>query len=294
MHGFTNLYCTLAAVPFGAVSLGALRNELDLLITRHGRWALWLLRLPDALIVNSEHLLQEVKSDGRMSNLSLNLLPNCIDVGNYRTPASPRRVDEPMAIFVARLVSSKRLDLFLEALSLARKSNLSLRGTVLGDGPELRAMKRRATELGLVPDGVHFVGHCPDPVPWLCKATVMVFCSESEGSPNVILEAMAAGLPVITTAAGDAAAIVEDGTTGYVVPFNDARALADRILAVSASPRLQRRLGEFGRQVVEQRYDIQTLGDRLLSIYHLIARERGKGRALRAFPSHCGAYPINE
>jgi glycosyltransferase involved in cell wall biosynthesis len=108
-----------------------------------------------------------------------------------------------------------------------------------------------------------------------------VLASDHEGSPNVVLEAMAAGRPVIATACGDVPRLVRDGATGYVVPSgDDVGAMADRMETLAASADLRRKLGGAGRKAVEEGYDRSGLAERLTGIYRLIAlRERRSGLA---------------
>ena len=86
--------------------------------------------------------------------------------------------------------------------------------------------------------------------------------------PNVILEAMTARLPVITTPAGDAGVIVEHDKTGYVVKPDDAQSMAAFIVRLAQSPSLRMKLGEAGRTRVEQEYDYESLSHRLIAIFH--------------------------
>jgi glycosyltransferase involved in cell wall biosynthesis len=101
----------------------------------------------------------------------------------------------------------------------------------------------------------------------LSQADFFVLSSDNEGMPNVILEAMAASLPVITTPAGDAGVVVRDGMTGYVIPFDDVDRLASRMIDLTTSQGLRGMLGETGRRHAEQNYSCELLGDRLLNIY---------------------------
>ena len=98
--------------------------------------------------------------------------------------------------------------------------------------------------------------------------------SDWEGTPNVILEAMATSLPVITTPVGDAAKIVLHGVTGYVVDYDDEQGRAARMAELARSPELCRQLGDAGRERVRQYHGLDGLGDRLLAIYRDIARQQ--------------------
>jgi glycosyltransferase involved in cell wall biosynthesis len=105
----------------------------------------------------------------------------------------------------------------------------------------------------------------------LARADMLVLTSQHEGFPNVLLEAMAARLPVVTTPAGDATRLVRDGSTGFVVPFDDEDLLAARLGQLATSPALRRAFGRAGRDVVELEYRTERLAGRALAIYRQAA-----------------------
>jgi glycosyltransferase involved in cell wall biosynthesis len=111
---------------------------------------------------------------------------------------------------------------------------------------------------------------------------LLVLASDDEGFPNVLLEAMAARTPVITTPAGDAAFLVKDGDSGYLTPFNDAAAIAARMVELAESPRLCAALAAAGRRRVEQQYSLERLSDHLFKIYRDLAERRHDRRLLQA------------
>ena len=92
---------------------------------------------------------------------------------------------------------------------------------------------------------------------------------------------MAAGLPVVTTPAGDAPVVVEQGRTGYVTAHGDIDAMAARLVELVRDPDLRRRLGSAGRERVEREYAPAGLGRRLLTVYAALARQQGRARMAR-------------
>jgi glycosyltransferase involved in cell wall biosynthesis len=181
-------------------------------------------------------------------------------------------------------IPAKRVDLFLKAIKIARDSNASVIGMVVGDGPQHHDLKAQAGDLGLLPHGVAFCGHRADVCDLLQRADLLVLTSDHEGFPNVILEAMATSLPVVTTPAGDAGCVVQDGRTGFVVPFDDATALAERILKLSLCADMRWRMGQAGRDRVQRHYSVDGLAPVLLCAYEKISsnlRSRGIWRGRR-------------
>jgi len=302
-HGFTNLYVGLIARWLGAIGVGGLRISLRHFRQANGGWTRWLLRAPTGLVVNSHAVLQEVVDSGYLARRQIYFLPNVIDLAEF--DRSAQSGDAPAGaesgrctvMFVGRLVPQKRGDRFLHVLATASRRGASIKGLVVGGGPERSAMEDLAWNLGLLPHHVAFLGPRRDVPALLTRADMLVLCSDDEGVPNVILEAMAAGRPVITTPAGDAASVVADGVTGYVVPFDDIEGMAERIAHLAASPHLRRRLGTSGRRRVEQDYSGDGLAGRLLSIYRQMAHGLGHRQVLNLLrtgpevvvPSHTAA-----
>src|SRR5690606_29768369 len=129
-----------------------------------------------------------------------------------------------------------------------RREIPSMSGLLAGTGPERERLEAQAGRLALDPAALRMPGHLPDITAELGRDAILVLTSDHEGLPNVLLEAMAAGLPVVTTPAGDAASVIRDGETGYVVGFDDEEALVARLLELARSPSLRRKFGEAGRR----------------------------------------------
>ncbi len=286
VHPFANLYVSLTGRLLRAISLGAIQSSLRLTREVHGGWTRWLISTPTAVLVNSQKAMQELIKNNLIHPQRLFLLSNAIELSDFDgldssgDGAEAMRYQTCKAIFVGRLIPPKRLDRFLYALRRACQQHPTLEGVVVGDGPERKAMEKLAAEIGLLPHKVTFLGHRDDVPILLSQSNMLVFCSDDEGLPNVLLEAMAARLPVITTPAGDAAIVVQDGVTGYVVPFDDIDGMAERMVLLAKSANLRRQFGQAGRQRVEQKYGFDALSDYLLSTYEAVAQRSGSGHVL--------------
>lgn len=285
-HSFTNLYVSLTGRLLGAISLGAMRSSLLHTREANGAWTRWLISTPTALLVNSQTAVDELIKSRLIHPQCLSIVPNVIELSDSDSTKSPQdgagtvHHQTCKAIFVGRLIPVKRLDRFLYALAKACQQHPALEGIVVGDGPGRKAMEKLATEIGLWPHKVTFLGQRGDVSALLSQSNMLVLCSDHEGFPNVVLEAMAERLPVITTPAGDADIIVQDGVTGYVVPFDDIDGMAERMVHLAKSPSLRRQLGEAGRRRVERSYSFEGLSDRLLSIYRRIAQQLDNRRVM--------------
>lgn len=143
-------------------------------------------------------------------------------------PADMRTV-----LFVGNLVPVKAPELLLDAVAAARHQNppTRLRVVLIGSGPLESSLRRQAQEAGIAAD-VHLVGGRPhaEVALWMNVADVLVLCSRSEGMPNVILEALASGLPVVATSVGDCPNMLRGEPAARVVPPGQAAALAAAIM----------------------------------------------------------------
>ena len=160
-------------------------------------------------------------------------------------------------LFVGRLAAVKGVPVLFEALALARQSRPNLRLTLIGDGPERSILEAEAEPLG---DAVRFVGYqSQDAVALALKrADALVLPSFAEGVPVVLMEAMAAGIPVIATQIAGIPELVEHGISGLLVPPGDSGALANAILSSLADPDLKVAMGEAGRAKVTRDFNIWT------------------------------------
>jgi glycosyltransferase involved in cell wall biosynthesis len=283
-HFYVNLYAALVAPLCGGVGIGSLRNDVRHELEANGVWGRWLLRQPRALLANSYAARRNAEAFGADST-RIRVLPNVIDFPEPEPSANgtpPTDRDGVVILGVARLVPAKRLERFLAAVALARNAGAPVRAIVVGDGPERQRLHEEARALGLLPDGVTFAGHRDDVAAELAGGHVLLLTSDHEGFPNVLLEAMAAGLPVVTTPAGDAGLVVEDGTTGYVVPFDAIDGMAQRLVELARSPELRAHLGAAGRERAWENYAYSGLANRLLEVYEAFARQQGRQEAVKA------------
>ena len=132
----------------------------------------------------------------------------------------------------------------------------------------------------MIPDDLIFLGRRDDIPAILRQVQMFALTSDHEGFANVLLEAMAARLPVIATPAGDSGRLVQDGVTGYVLPHDDIAGMAERMRVLAQSEGLRIQMGQEGRRLVEHHYATDGLAAKLLAIYQLMA-ERCHSNRLR-------------
>ena len=163
-------------------------------------------------------------------------------------------VEGRILLAAARLAPGKRFDLLLGALALLPRSLPRPLLVCVGDGPDRRGLERRSKELGLA-GVVHFAGEkAPEEMPeWYRAADAFVLASDREGHPNVVLEALASGLPVVASSVGGVPETI-DPTVGILVPENTAEAFARAIGEVYRGrftpSAIERRAAEFSWDAV--------------------------------------------
>jgi len=169
----------------------------------------------------------------------------------------------PVIGTVGRLSRIKRYDRLLRIFKsvLARLPDVHL--LLVGDGPLAAELRMLADELGLA-DRVHFVGYQPDSAPYLRLMDVFALTSDSEGTPQCVLEASMAGAPVVATRVGGLPELIEDGRTGTLVAPADETAFSAAICAMLLDGAKARVIAEAARSRVRDRFDI----GRMAAEYH--------------------------
>jgi glycosyltransferase involved in cell wall biosynthesis len=177
---------------------------------------------------------------------------------------------------VAKLSPVKGHRHFLEAAASVSRAYGDVRFLVVGDGPERARLERTAGELG-ISGKVRFLG-VRDDVPAVLKLMdVLVLSSLSEGSPNVVLEGMASGVPIVGTRVGGVPELVEDGVSGLLVDPGDVPAMSNAVLALLTDPDRARAMGEKGRTRATEDYDINRVIVRIEDVFSdLLKRARGR------------------
>jgi glycosyltransferase involved in cell wall biosynthesis len=181
-------------------------------------------------------------------------------------PAPERRAEaaEARIVFVGRLQTPKDPVTLLRAL--ARLEAGTFTAELVGDGPERAAVEAEIRRLGL-DDSVRILGGRDDVGGILGRADVFVLASRSEGLPLSILEAMAAGLPVVASRVGGVPEAVVEGKTGFLVPAGDAAALAEALRRLVADPELRLRLGQAARERAQATFAIERFREAHLGLY---------------------------
>jgi glycosyltransferase involved in cell wall biosynthesis len=178
---------------------------------------------------------------------------------------------------VGSLYAVKGHTCLLKALAIVLKTQPDVVCKIAGQGHLLGQLQTEAAELGIA-NKVTFLGLRDDIPEFLQNIDVFVLSSLSEGLPLSVLEALAAGKPVVATDVGGVSEVVQDQITGFVVPPKDPEALAARILQVMADQAMSERLGRAGREKVERDFSLDTMTKQYEALYEEARLEWGKTR----------------
>jgi len=264
-HFFANIYAAMAGRILGIPSIGAVRSNVYKEAQQLGRiFGRSSIRWPDALAANSLAALETLRGMN-IPEKRLYYLPNIIDAQRY---SLRRRTDDGVfrAIFVGRLYPEKRPEFFLHILAaLEHRYRGKIHGEIYGDGPLRSGLESLAADMK-ISNLIHFKGSVP-PGPHIYEqADVLLLTSTHEGTPNVIMEAMACGVPVIASAVGGVPEQL-DGSGGIAVPPGDLDAFITAVCNFAGDPALRDRVRHRSREKVLHRHTDEALREKLLLLY---------------------------
>jgi len=208
------------------------------------------------IIAVSKEIKRNIITDFRINDDKIEVIHNPIDITKVERLCKEEvnhrfvnKKDRFLIISVGRLSEEKNFDLLLRSFSVVIKENPAFL-IIVGDGELRGELQKKARELDLE-NFVDFVDFQQNPFRWLSKADLFVLTSNWEGFPNVILEAMACGIPVISTDCPTGPReIIENNKNGILVPIQDARLLANAILALLINNDMRNRIKNNASQYV--------------------------------------------
>jgi len=198
-----------------------------------------------------------------------------IDVHRFEYREKKRISGEPVRLLtIGRLTEKKGQDYVIKSLSELSNKGYNFVYTIAGAGPHEEHLKSLAVSLGLG-EKVNFTGPVSRDmaIELYNRGDVFVLASvtaadgDQEGIPVVLMEAMACGLPVVSTLHTGIPELVEDGNSGFLVPEKDCKALTERLEYLIKNPQLWSEMGKCGHDFVHKNYEIKTLTQMLLEIY---------------------------
>ena len=232
----------------------------------------WLARRTDRIVVNSSGVRDFYVQHGLPSE-KFTVIPNGIGpaapsdlsradlLAELELPAAARLIGA-----VGRLWPQKRIKDLIWAADLLKVIRDDVHLLIIGDGP-LRQRLERFRRQVRIEDKVHFLGHRDDVPRLLPHFDALWLASEYEGLPNVVMEAMAAGVPVVASDISGNRDLIVSGETGYLVPLGDRAAFARETRRLLEDAELARRLGEAGRRRMLAEFTVEQMIARHAALY---------------------------
>lgn len=225
----------------------------------------YMIRRADALQVISPQLENYVRS-WRKPPKRIYTIPNGVNTEKYdrsrieQTARKPFHISEDAQVIgsVGRLELIKGYDILIGAFSKIVKHGIDARLILVGDGPERESLKRLSKTLG-VENRIHITGFCEDVRPFLAAFDLYVCSSRSEGVPMALLEAMAMGLPVVSTRVGGIESVIEEGRQGFLISPEEENALVDALRNLLSNRNQVKILGEEARKRVVEHFSVDRM-----------------------------------
>ena len=277
-HGYkANLIGGMAAKLAGIKCIATvhLHTQANLRLKLYRLIDLFALRFFSKIIAVCENLRQEMISAGLSEN-KIVTIHNAVDLKDFspNTFCNVQQIEDqlgieanqPIVSIIGRLSPQKGHRYFLEAAARVLKALPESRFLIIGDGPLKRHLEEFATSLG-IGGAVSFLGYREDIVDLMRLSDVIVISSIREGLPYVLLEALALAKPVVATRVGGVPEVVKDKVTGFLVPPQDAKALAEAVIHLLSDRKEAKRVGEEGRELIYRKFSVQTMARRIAEVY---------------------------
>ncbi len=239
-------------------------------------------RLFDRVIAISDGI-RDVLLDEGVPPQRLRCVRSALDAGPWLEPVDRAAflrefgLDDTALVVgvVAQLIRRKGHRHLFDALKILRPAHPRLHVLLFGQGPLRAELEARAARGGLA-EIVRFVGFRDDLSRWMGGLDVLAHPADREGLGIALLQAQAAGVPVVATRAGGMPEAVQDGVTGLLVAPGDARALADALHRLLDDPALRARMGAAARSRVLERFSVDAMVEGNLAVYREVLQQRGR------------------
>lgn len=232
---------------------------------------LW--RNAEFLVANSDGLCK--MASGVFPDLPMCVIPNGVDTRRFTN--GQRRVPAPLVrvLFVSRLIRRKGLQFLIEAIpQIVQHAQFPFVIKVVGDGPDKETFLQQVNASG-VGEYIRFYGYVEhaDLPRYYWDADIFVLPSLAEGMPNVVLEAMGSGLPVVATRVAGSEELVQDGENGFLVESKDVEALAQALITLINHSDLREQMGK-GAKIMARRYTWNIVTEQYALLYEQMVQAR--------------------
>lgn len=213
--------------------------------------------LANHILCNSQAIKRVLTGSCGVPEARLTTILNGVDTEYFRPPAAPA-AGPPKVLSVARMVPEKDHDTLLAAFQRTAQAHPEAELLLVGEGARRAAVRDLARQL-LPEDRVKLLPPREDLRPLLQQASFLVLSSQTEALPNVVLEAMAVGLPVVATRVGGVPELVQSGRTGWLVNPGDAPGLATAMNRALADPEARQAMGQAGRDRAVKHFSLEAM-----------------------------------
>ena len=241
-----------------------------------GRVCRWLARRTRMVAVSLE-IQQSLHQWCRSTRFPVSVIPNGITAEAFRGRSHREPVRRMLGCkphnfvigIVARLAEEKDHQTLLKAFQQLNQERPETRLVIIGDGPLREPLEQLAANGGTAPS-IRFLGERHDIPHLLSGLDVFALSSRTEGLPMTVLEAMAAGLPIVASQVGGVPAAVENGVTGWLVPAGAPLALAQALKFVAQDKHAAHEMGQAGRKKLEREFSVSHTAARYEEVYHAV------------------------
>lgn len=271
-HMFSGAYAALAAKCLRAKSIAGIRSNFQAI---RGSFETFLVRcLSNALVVNSQTAASLYQTEIKASRQKVFVVKNAI-MPEFDQRSSSRshlqqqhnlKSDAIWLASIGRMDPLKRFDLLLNACARLSEQGINYHLLLVGDGPEYPALHELAVSLGLLPN-VTFTGEVPNASRWLPAFDIFCFPSLAEGAPNVVMEAAAAGLPVVAWDLPFNREVLPSVNKARLCHAEDVPALSDALLELIQSPNLRQSLGASAQEHVLANFSLSKYISHMTNVY---------------------------
>jgi len=233
------------------------------------------------IIVTGDALKNNLINDNGFSEQKITSVPTGVDVKHFHPGDRSREriklglpLNKYIVGIVATLRSWKGHDDLLDAIPLLQQDDILF--LIVGDGPRQLHLKQKAKSLGLDTSKLLFVGQQQDVAPWFQSMDIAILPSyANEGVPQSLMQAMACGIPVISTPVGSIEELVIDGVTGILIPKNSPKHISLSIDSLINDNKTKKRLIKAGTEHIKKHYTLDKMIERMERIMHKIVKHHG-------------------
>lgn len=256
---YLNFYTAILGILCSIPVIGAVRNRLFITYESCGLLKFFLSSLLPRKKISNNRLYQKGIRFPFLNVIYRHtmIVPNQLNMAGKVFHSRPLS-DHLISCSIGRLYPEKDLFLLIDAIAAIRSKGLQIEHRHAGTGPLLGELKKHAQERG-VADCFTFVGELQNIDEFLTNSSMFLHSSRAEGYPNVIMEAMANGRPILTTRCGDVEDLVLEGFNGYTVPIGDLNGFTQRLRYLIEHRDKLNQLGENSFTLAKQKFDMKNL-----------------------------------